>query len=127
MSPRRLPAQATLPGVPKPVKRTEGDVLREVRAHLRERGWLVLRMSAGIGSHRGLSDLIACREGRVVFLEVKKPTTGRLSEAQQAFRDDITAHGCEYRVATCTEDLAVAGMVERACACPVPCDDCTCT
>jgi len=49
----------------------EGDILKQVRDYLRWRGWLVYRIQQGLGCHRGMSDLICVKDGRVLFLEIK--------------------------------------------------------
>ena len=46
----------------------------------------------GMGIHPGFSDLMILCEGRVLFLELKS-VKGRLSPAQEAFRDAATAQG----------------------------------
>lgn len=44
------------------------------------------------GPHAGLPDIIAARNGRVVFIELKKQS-GRVSRHQQAWIDEITIGG----------------------------------
>jgi hypothetical protein len=46
----------------------------------------------GMGVHAGFADLIVVYEGRVLFLELKS-LKGRLSPAQEAFRDAMLAQG----------------------------------
>jgi len=46
----------------------------------------------GMGVHAGFADLIVLCEGRVLFLELKS-LKGRLSPAQEAFRDVMLAQG----------------------------------
>ena len=45
----------------------------------------------GMGVHSGFADLIVLCAGRVLFLELKS-LKGRLSPAQEAFRDAVLAH-----------------------------------
>lgn len=47
---------------------------------------------AGMGVQPGFADLMVIRDGRVLFLELKAPK-GRLSPAQEAFRDAVLAQG----------------------------------
>lgn len=86
---------------------TEGDILKQVRQYLRLKGWLVYRMQQGLGAHRGFPDLVAVKAGQVLFIEVKT-RTGRLSQYQEQFRDEITEQGCRYIVARCVEDVMQA-------------------
>lgn len=84
---------------------TETAAKRAVRAHLRGQGYFVYPNTAGMGSHPGVSDLCAVRDGQVLWVECKSPR-GRLSPQQERFRADIEAHGGTYVVARCVDDLA---------------------
>ena len=46
----------------------------------------------GMGVHPGFADLMVLCAGRVLFLELKS-LKGRLSPAQEAFRDAVTSQG----------------------------------
>lgn len=82
----------------------ETDIQNAIREYLRWQGWFVIRHQQTLGSHKGLSDLTAIKDGRTVYIEVKTPA-GHLSDVQQGFRDDIEAHGGVYVVARCVEDV----------------------
>ena len=91
-------------------KQPESYILGQIRDYLRARGWTrIYRIQQGMGCHKGICDLIAVHRGRVLFIEVKTPT-GRLSEYQKVFGDEITEEGCEYIVARSFEDLKAAGV-----------------
>ena len=83
----------------------ETAVKRAVREHLRGQDYFVYPNTAGMGSHPGVSDLCAVREGVVLWIECKSPT-GRLSPKQERFRADVEAHGGTYVVARSVDDLA---------------------
>ena len=83
----------------------ESLILNQCRDYLRALGWLVVRHQQGLGSFRGLSDLTAIKDGRVVWIECKT-AKGKLSVHQEAFRDAILAAGGEYAVVRCVEDAA---------------------
>ena len=87
-------------------KQPESIILAQIRQYLQLHGYLVIRMQQGLGSHKGLSDLVCIRGGRVVFVEVKTPT-GRLSVHQEGFRGAVEMHGGEYLVARSIEDVEV--------------------
>ena len=82
---------------------TEKEIQNEIRRYLQIRGWYVIRIQQGMGAHKGLSDLIAVKGGRVVFAEIKTPR-GRLSEYQREFERELAAHGGEYVVLRSVED-----------------------
>jgi Holliday junction resolvase len=73
----------------------ERDVLRQVKDLLRIRGWLVFRIQQSMGSHKGMSDLIACKNGKTVFIEIKG-TNGKLSYYQAEFRRQLQEESIPY-------------------------------
>ncbi|WP_327077771.1 VRR-NUC domain-containing protein [Paracoccus sp. SMMA_5] len=72
---------------------------------------------SGMGLCRGWCDLVVLAQGRVLFLEVKGPR-GRLSPAQEAFRDRVLAQGHHWALVRSVDDAleaaASAGLVVRA-------------
>ena len=58
----------------------------------------------GLGTHLGMTDLTAIREGQVWWIEIKTPK-GRLSENQEKFRVDIEEHGGNWFLARSVEDV----------------------
>ena len=86
-------------------KQTESSILSAVRQYLRLKGWFVIRIQQGLGCHKGISDLIALKDGQnTLWIEVKTET-GRLSEFQEWFQMDITNHGGTYVVVRSLEDI----------------------
>jgi hypothetical protein len=83
---------------------TETDILRGIRQYLQLRGWFVIRNQQNIGSHPGLTDLTAIKNGVVWWIEVKKPG-GKLSKAQEKFRDNVIAAGGRWMAAYSVEDV----------------------
>jgi Holliday junction resolvase len=82
----------------------ERNILQMIRDYLRLRGWFVVRMQQGLGCHKGLSDLIAVKQGCVLFVEVKAPK-GKQSSYQVDFQREIEEHGGVYVLAKSIEDL----------------------
>ncbi|WP_128515259.1 VRR-NUC domain-containing protein [Tabrizicola thermarum] len=72
---------------------------------------------SGMGLCAGWSDLVVLAQGRVLFLEVKGPR-GRLSPAQEAFRERVLAEGHHWALVRSVDEAleaaATAGMVVRA-------------
>lgn len=72
----------------------EGIVLRAVKEILRMKGWYVMRIQQGMGCHRGISDLIAIKEGITIYIETKSPNwKGKLNKDQEQFKNEIEDHG----------------------------------
>ena len=82
----------------------ETSIQNQVRELLRLDGWYVIRHQQNMGSHKGLSDLTAVKDGKTIYVEIKTPK-GRLSEYQVNFQHDIEAHGAKYVVCRSVEDI----------------------
>ena len=61
----------------------------------------------GMGVHPGFADLIILCEGKVLFLELKS-LKGRLSPAQEAFRDAVLAQGFGWALVRSLDDALSA-------------------
>ena len=83
----------------------ESEVRRQIQDYLKWQGWFVFYLLQGLGSYPGLSDLVAVKGGRVVFLEVKRPKGGKQSEKQERFQQRLEAAGGEYIVARDIADV----------------------
>ena len=77
-------------------KITENDVKLQVKQYLSLRGWFHFPLTAGMGSYSGSPDRIAVKDGRVLFLEIKKPVGWKHSDSQKQFMKDIKEHDGEY-------------------------------
>jgi hypothetical protein len=70
----------------------------------------------GMGVHPGFADLMVLCDGRVLFLELKSPK-GRLSPAQEAFRDAVLPQGFGWALVRSLDDalgaLADHGFTTR--------------
>ncbi len=85
-------------------KQPEGIVLDQCRQYLRVLGWYVIRIQQGPLCHKGMSDLVCIKDGRVVFLEIKA-TKGKQSDKQIKFQAEIEFYGGRYLVARSLEDV----------------------
>ncbi len=90
-------------------KITETDIRRQVRDYLLIKGWFCFHILQGLGAYRGISDLIAVKGGRVLFVELKT-ARGRQSEYQKVFQADLEAAGGEYILCRGIEDLQKRGI-----------------
>ena len=84
----------------------ESEIRRQIQDYLRLRGWFCFYILQGLGSYRGAPDLIAVKNGRVIFIELKT-SRGRQSEHQKKFQADLEAHGGEYILCRGAEDLQI--------------------
>ena len=70
----------------------------------------------GMGVHPGFADLMVLWDGRVLFLELKS-IKGKLSPAQEAFRDAVLAQGHAWALVRALDDalgaLADHGFTTR--------------
>ena len=57
----------------RPAKNPETIIQGQVRDALRLDGWYVIRHQQGMGSHPGLSDLTAIKDGVTIYVEIKTP------------------------------------------------------
>jgi Holliday junction resolvase len=90
-------------------KITENDVKRVVKDYLSAKGFFHFHILQGLGSYKGIPDMVAIKKGRVLFLEIKKPT-GKQSEHQKEFQQNIEYQGGEYILVRCLEDLIERGV-----------------
>ena len=75
---------------------TEADIKLELKRYLQAMGWFVFHVHQhGYRAYKGISDYIAVKHGKVIFVEVKKPR-GKQSQEQIQFEDDIISHGGLY-------------------------------
>lgn len=92
------------------MKVTETDIRRQVRDYLRVKGWFVFHiLQGGVGVYRGITDLIAAKDGRVLFIELKT-ARGRQSQHQKKFQTDLEAAGGEYVLCRGVDELRERGI-----------------
>ena len=90
-------------------KITETDIRRQVTDYLQLRQYFCFYVLQGLGAYKGIPDLIAVKNGRVLFIELKTPR-GRQSEYQRKFQADLEAHGGEYVLCRGVDDLQGRGI-----------------
>lgn len=94
---------------------TEHDIQNQIRLELSKLGYCVFRINSGkikmtdgrwfdTGVPKGFSDLIAIKDGKISFIEVKTET-GRPSEEQKKFIEIMkNIYGCNAGIARSVED-----------------------
>lgn len=85
-------------------KEKEAEIRSRVKEYLEWKGWFVFYHLQGLGSYPGLPDLQAVKDGRTIYIEIKRPG-GRQSERQKKFQRDLEAAGGKYILARGIEDL----------------------
>lgn len=88
----------------KPPGNSEAEIQRAIKQLLQIRGWFVVKIHQSMGSHKGIADLYAIKDGRAIWIEVKTKI-GKQSEHQEEFERDIVGHGGRYLVARSIEDV----------------------
>ncbi len=88
----------------KEYKIPERDILKSIRQYLSLRGVFCIRMQQGLGSFKGLPDLLCIKNGIVFFIEVKKKG-GKLSSHQQKFKEMWESFGGHMIVAYSVDDV----------------------
>ena len=88
---------------------TEADIRRQVKDYLTLKNWFVLYHLQGLGSMVGLPDLQAVKEGRIIFIELKRPG-GNQRPSQVDFQRKLEAAGGEYILCRGIEDLQERGI-----------------
>ena len=87
----------------------ESEVKLMVRKYLTIKGWFHFPIVQSIGSFRGAPDIIACKNGQILFIEVKTPR-GKQSEYQKEFQRNIEAQRCKYLLVRDLDDLVDRGI-----------------
>ena len=83
---------------------SENLIKRQVKDYLDLKGYFHFYLLAGIGAFLGAPDIIAIKNNRVLFLEIKRPG-GKQSEHQRKFQLNIEGQGGEYYIVESLEDL----------------------
>jgi Holliday junction resolvase len=73
----------------------ESKIQTKIKKKLEEKGYLVIKLIKT--SCNGIADLMALKDGKTIFIEVKQPN-GVLSELQKLRIKQLTDLGFEYKV-----------------------------
>ena len=88
---------------------TESEIRRQVKDYLAAKGWFCFHVLQGLGAYKGITDLIAAKNSRIVFIELKTKT-GKQSDYQKQFQADLEAAGGEYILCRGIDDLIERGI-----------------
>ncbi len=84
-------------------------IKQDVKRYLSLKGWFCFSVLQGLGAHKGIADIIACKEGRTIFIEIKTPR-GKQSPDQIVFQKNIEMTGNIYMVVRGLDDLINIGI-----------------
>lgn len=82
----------------------ENDVKKEIKDWLDIIGFFRYHNLQGLGSYPGTPDIVAVKDGHVLFIEAKAPGK-KQSDNQIKFQDDLIEHGGDYVLAYGFEDV----------------------
>ena len=82
----------------------ENLVKYEIKQALDMVGAFHVPLMQGLGSHKGLPDRVAIKDGKVYMLEVKT-LNGKMSKYQLEFNGHWTTNGGNYHVVRSAEDI----------------------
>jgi len=92
----------------------ESTIQAQIVQALKLTGWTVMEAFKGsarggvVYSTPGIPDLIVVKSGRVVFLEVKRPKTGKLSPSQRTLHAELGNAGAALHVVTGVQEALAA-------------------
>jgi Holliday junction resolvase len=82
----------------------ETAIKKQIREYLAVHKWFAFPILQGMGAHKGIADIIAIKNGNVLFIEAKAPR-GRQSDHQVEFEHNIINEGGHYLIARSYEDI----------------------
>jgi len=88
----------------KPKPRSEKEITASIRAYLKAHGIFHWKVWQGLGSQKGVSDIVGLYDGKFFACEVKTEK-GKLSEHQAKFLKMVVINGGNGFVARSLEDV----------------------
>jgi len=82
----------------------ETAIKKQIKDYLNLYGWFCFPVLQGLGAMKGISDIIACKGGKTLFIEVKTQK-GKQSVYQKHFQHCIEQAGGIYVLARSYMDL----------------------
>ena len=84
---------------------TEKQIQTDIQEYLRYSGWFCFKIhQQGKFCYRGITDLIAIKDGLTIYVEVKAEKA-KLAADQMKFMDDVKDHGGVHIVARSIDDV----------------------
>ena len=76
----------------------ESKIQAKIIKRFTDAGYLVIKLIKT--SKNGIPDLMALKDGKVLFVEVKRPLLGKLSKVQEYRIKELKEHGFETLILT---------------------------
>lgn len=76
----------------------ETAIKKQIKDYLNLYGWFCFPVLQALGAHKGISDMIACKNGITLFIEIKT-SKSKQSAHQIHFQNCIEQAGCIYLLA----------------------------
>lgn len=86
---------------------TEKTVVNNIRDYLRKEGFFVLKIHGGPNQQAGIPDLLAIKEGRAWWFEVKTET-GKTTKLQVHTIEQLRGFGCVAEIVRSVDDVKAA-------------------
>lgn len=85
----------------------ERTIVKQIMGHITSIGGLCIKVHGGAYQMPGISDILACIDGRFYAFEVKvkSPASKYTTEAQELFLNRVAASGGYSGAVTCVEDV----------------------
>ena len=83
---------------------SENDIRKEIKDWLDLHRFFHFHILQGLGVYKGIPDIIAARDGIILFIEIKK-LTGKQSKWQKIFEKDLKYRGGHYVLARGYKDV----------------------
>lgn len=84
----------------------ESTITKGIHKWLKDRGYLVFKLSGGAFQAAGLPDLMVIQKGgKVMFFEVKRPKLGKVSALQKKTLDLLKSFGIVAEVVYSLDDV----------------------
>jgi hypothetical protein len=85
-------------------RQNEGKLKKKIKDYLSLNNWFVFHVQQGMYSYKGISDLVAIKNGQTVFIEVKFGR-GKQTGNQKYFEAEVKSAGAKYIVVWSLGDL----------------------
>jgi len=87
----------------------ETAIKNSIKSYLNLKGWFFYHNLQGLGCFKGLADLTAMKNGKIIWIEIKRPD-GKQSDYQKLFQQHIEDEGGIYIIARSVQDLIDRGI-----------------
>lgn len=83
---------------------TERQITEQIIAELKRHGFWVFKVHGGPMQKAGVPDILACRDGRLLAIEVKRPG-GHVTAIQKKRLAELEAAGASVAVVTSVDEV----------------------